>query len=92
MKLQLNATSALTKWLKTDLLRLPASAGQQVGVNKITSTSEQMCWQLHIIDNSYGSRHKIIIATEANSRFTVFVPVDLLLTPHKLTHRLQMEW
>ncbi len=92
MQYQFSATNALTKWLKTNLPRLPAAPGQQVGVNAIVSTSEQMCWQLHIIDNSYGSRHKTIIATEANSRFTLFMPVDLLLIPEQLTQRLQMEW
>ena len=86
------ATNALTKWLKADLSRLPTEPGQQVGVNAIVSSSEQMCWQLHIVDNSYGSWHKTIIATEANSRFTVFMPVDLLLTPDQLSKRLQMEW
>ncbi|WP_290617617.1 MULTISPECIES: hypothetical protein [unclassified Arsukibacterium] len=92
MQYQLCATNALTKWLKADLSRLPAEPGKQVGVNSITSTSEQMCWQLHIIENSYGSWHKTIIATEANSRFTVFMPVNLLITPEQLSKRLQMEW
>ncbi|KKO47743.1 hypothetical protein VT06_15325 [Arsukibacterium sp. MJ3] len=92
MKYQFCTTNALTKWLKTDLPRLPAEPGKQVGVNSITSTAEQMSWQLHIIENSYGSWHKTIIATEANSRFTVFIPVDLLMTPDQLTKRLQMEW
>ena len=92
MQYQFCATNALIKWLKTDLPRLPAAPGQQVGVNSITSTGEQMCWQLHIIENSYGSWHKTIIATEANSRFTLFIPVDLLMTPDQLCKRLQMEW
>ncbi|MGP9800508.1 hypothetical protein [Rheinheimera sp. NSM] len=85
-------TNALTKWLKADLPRLPAEPGQQVGVNTITSDSKQMCWQLHIIENSYRSRHKTIIATEANSRFTLFIPIDLLMSVEELTQRLQMEW
>ena len=92
MQYQLCATNALTKWLKTDLSRLPTEPGKQVGVNSITSTGEQMCWQLHIIENSYGSWHKTLIATEASSRFTVFMPVDLLMTPEQLSKRLQMEW
>jgi hypothetical protein len=92
MKYQICTTNALTKWLKTDLPRLPTLLGKQVGVNSITSTNEQMCWQLHIIENSYGSWHKTIIATEANSRFTLFIPVDLLLSTDELTQRLQMEW
>lgn len=92
MKYLFCTTNALTKWLKTDLPRLPTAPGQQVGVNTVTSTREQMCWQLHIIENRYGSWHKTIIATEANSRFTVFIPVDLILTPEQLSKRLQIEW
>ena len=92
MQYQFSATNALSKWLKTDLPRLPAAPGQQVGVNSVTSTREQMCWQLHIIENRYRSRHKTIIATEANSRFTLFIPVDLLMSVEELTERLQMEW
>ena len=92
MKLQLCATNALTKWFKADLPRLPTAPGQQVGVNTVTSTREQMCWQLHVIENSYRSRHKTIIATEANSRFTLFLPVDLLMNVEELTQHLQREW
>lgn len=87
-----SATNALTKWLKADLPRLPAAPGQQAGVNTITSDSKQMCWQLHIIENSYRSRHKTIIATEANSRFTLFIAIDLPMSVEELTQRLQMEW
>ena len=61
-------------------------------MNTVTSTREQMCWQLHIIENRYRSRHKTLIATEANSRFTLFIPVDLLMSVEELTERLQMEW
>lgn len=92
MKLQICATNALTKWLKTDLPRLPVGSGQQVGVNAVASTREQMCWQLHVVENRYGSWHKTIIATEANSRFTLFIPVDLLMSLDELTLRLNMEW
>jgi hypothetical protein len=92
MNMQFCATNALIKWLKTDLPRLPAAPGQQVGVNTVISDSEQMCWQLHIIENRYGSWHKTIIATEANSRFTLFLPVDLLMSIDELTQRLKMEW
>lgn len=92
MILSFSATNALTKWLKIDLPRLPAAPGQQVGVITVTSTRDQMCWQLHIIENSYGSWHKTIIATEANSRFMLFIPLDLLMSVEELTQRLQMEW
>lgn len=92
MKLQLCATNFLTKWLRADLPRLPVESGKQVGVNAVISDSTQMCWQVHIIDNSYGSRHKTLIAVEANSRFTVFIPVVLTLSVDELSARLKMEW
>lgn len=92
MKLQLCATNFLTKWLKADLPRLPVEPGKQVGVNTVTSDSVHMCWQVHIVDNSYGSRHKTLIAVEANSRFTVFIPVVLKLSVEELSARLKMEW
>jgi hypothetical protein len=92
MKLQCSGTNAMCKWLKADFPRLPTEPGKQPGVNSIISSAEQMCWQLHIIENEYRSWHKTIIATEATSRFTVFLPVDLLMSTEKLTQRLQMQW
>jgi len=92
MKLQFCATNFLIKWLKADLPRLPVEPGKQVGVNTVISDSMRMCWQVHIIDNSYGSRHKTLIAVEANSRFTVFIPMVLKLSVEELSARLKMEW
>ena len=65
MKLEYSGTTAMCKWLKVDFPRLPTEPGKQPGVNSIISSSEQMCWQLHIIENEYRSWHKTIIATEA---------------------------
>ena len=92
MKLLLSATNALNKWLKADLSRLPEKDGQRVGVHTLASDEQAFSWQLNIIDNAYKSRHKTIIACEANSRFTVFIPADTKLTLDELAARLQMEW
>lgn len=92
MRLQLCTTNFLAKWLKADLPRLPVESGKQAGVNTVISDRMQMCWQVHIIDNSYGSLHKTLIAVEANSRFTVFIPVVLKLSVDELSARLKMEW
>ena len=92
MRLQLCATNFLTKWLKADLPRLRVEPGKQVGVNTVISDSMQMCWQFHIIDNSYGSRYKTLIAVEANSRFTLFIPVVLKLSVEELSAHIKMEW
>ena len=47
---------------------------------------------MQIIDNSYKSREKTIIACEANSRFTFFIPVSLKLSQEELTQRFAYEW
>ncbi|MGI2000886.1 DUF6933 domain-containing protein [Shewanella frigidimarina] len=92
MKLLFSATNALNKWLKADLPRLPNKEGQRVGGHALASDDHAFCWQVNIIDNAYKSRHKTIIACEANSRFTVFIPADTKLTLDELAVRLQMEW
>ena len=92
MKFQLCASNALNKYLKADLPRLPHEPGKQPGVNALISDSNVFNWQLQIIDNSYKSRKKTIIACEANSRFTFFIPVSLKLSQEELAQRLQYEW
>jgi hypothetical protein len=92
MKLLFSATNALNKWLKADLPRLPAKEGQRAGVHALASDDHTCCWQVHIIDNAYKSRHKTIIACEANSRFIVFIPVEKRLSLDELSERLLMEW
>tara|TARA_R110001606_G_C15404397_1_gene653913 strand:+ start:17772 stop:18035 length:264 start_codon:yes stop_codon:yes gene_type:complete len=47
---------------------------------------------LQIINNSYKSREKTIIACEANCRFAFFILVSLKLTQEELTQRLAYEW
>ncbi len=92
MKLQLNASNALKKYLKTDLPRLPHEPGKQAGVNTLISDKNYFNWQLQIIDNSYKSREKTIIVCEANSRFMFFIPVSLKLSQAELTQHLVCEW
>lgn len=92
MILQLGATNFLTKWLKADLPRLPVEPGKQVGVNTVASDSKHMYWQVHVIDNRYGSCHQTLIAVEANSRFTVIVPMILKPSMEELSKRFTMEW
>ena len=92
MEMLFSVSNALNTWLKADLPRLAAKEGQRVGVHSLASDEHTCCWQLHIIDNAYKSRNKTIIACEANSRFTVFIPADTKLTLDELAARLQMEW
>jgi hypothetical protein len=92
MKLLFSATNALNKWLKAELPRLPVELGEQAGVNSLSSDANTFIWQVHIIDNHYQSFEKTIIACEANSRFTLFLPVEDKISLQQLTHILQMEW
>ncbi len=93
MHLQLSATNALNKWLKVDFPRLPVEEGKQAGVNKLSTDAATISWQVHLIENSYQSSEKTLIACEANSRFTYFIPLDRkIFTPDELTERLIIEW
>ncbi|MDF2176872.1 amino acid adenylation [Aliiglaciecola sp. CAU 1673] len=92
MKLLFSATNALNKWLRADLPRLPAEQGKQAGVNSLSSDANIFSWQVHIIDNRYRSFEKTIVACEANSRFTFFLPVQEPLSLQELTPILQMQW
>ncbi len=93
MRLQLSATNALNKWLKADFPRLPVEEGKQAGVNKLSSDAATMSWQVHLIENRYQSVEKTLIACEANSRFTYFIPLNrMIFTPDELAERLKIEW
>jgi hypothetical protein len=89
MQLFYSTSKALDKWLKADLSTLE---GVQKGRNTITSDPNTFSWQLHIIDNSYRSSQKTIIATEAHSRFTCFLPVYASLSLSDLHQQLSMQW
>jgi len=89
MRLFYSTSKALDKWLKAEL---PTLEGTQKGRNFITTNANTFSWQLHIIDNSYQSREKTIIATEAYSRFTCFIPVSMPLTLTELHQQLSMQW
>ncbi|WP_150141245.1 amino acid adenylation [Candidatus Enterovibrio escicola] len=92
MNLLFSASNALNKWLGADLPRLPSEVDRQAGVNALFSDANQLCWQVHIIDNRYQSLEKTIVVCEANSRFTFFLPVMQKLSLSELTDILQMEW
>jgi len=89
MQLLYSTSKDLDKWLKAEL---PTLEGTQKGRNFITTDADTFSWQLHIIDNSYKSREKTIIATEAYSRFTCFIPAPMPLTLTELNHQISMQW
>jgi hypothetical protein len=89
MQLFYSTSKALDKWLKAEL---PTLEGTQKGRNTIASDANTFSWQLHIIDNSYRSSRKTIIATEAHSRFTCFLPALMPLTLAQLHQQLSMQW
>jgi hypothetical protein len=89
MQLFYSTSKALDKWLKA---KLPTLAGTQKGRNTITTDANTLSWQLHIIDNCYKSAKKTIIATEAHSRFTCFIPAVTPLTLAELHQQVSMQW
>ena len=89
MQLLYSTSKALDKWLKAEL---PTLEGTQKGRNTIVSDVNTFSWQLHLIDNCYKSYHKTIIATEAHSRFTCFLPVYAPLSLAELHQQLSMQW
>jgi hypothetical protein len=89
MQLFYSTSKALDKWLKAEL---PTLEGTQKGRNTIISDANTFSWQLHIIDNNYRSSQKTIIATEAHSRFTCFLPVFMPLTLSEFHQQLSMQW
>ena len=92
MQLLFSASNALNKWLKAELPRLPNEEGKQAGVNSLLSNTTKMSWQVQLIDNAYQSEQKTIIATEAYSRFTVFLAVEHRLPLEVLSSQLTMQW
>jgi hypothetical protein len=89
MQLFYSTSKALDKWLKAEL---PTLEGTQKGRNTIASDINTFSWQLHIIDNRYRSSDKTIVATEAHSRFTCFLPVYEPLSLSELNQQLSMQW
>jgi len=89
MQLFYSTSKALDKWLKAEL---PTLEGAQKGRNTIVSDTNMFSWQLHIIDNRYRSSDKTIVATEAHSRFTCFLPVSEPLSLSELHQQLSMQW
>ena len=89
MQLLYSTSKALDKWLKAEL---PTLEGTQKGRNTLVTNDNTFSWQLHIIDNRYKSHEKTIIATEAHSRFTCFIPAVIPLTLTKLHQQLAMQW
>jgi hypothetical protein len=89
MQLFYSTSKALDKWLKAGLATLE---GAQKGRNTIASDTNMFSWQLHIIDNRYRSSDKTIVATEAHSRFTCFLPVYEPLSLSELHQQLSMQW
>ncbi|WP_394172911.1 amino acid adenylation [Thalassotalea litorea] len=89
MRLFYSTSKALDKWLKADL---PTLEGTQKGRNTITSDTNTLSWQLHIIENHYRSTQKTIIATEAYSRFTCFLSVCEPVSLSELHPQLSLQW
>ncbi|WP_075183315.1 hypothetical protein [Pantoea sp. 1.19] len=74
---------SLLKWLGCALPAMPVPEGELKGRVKLTSDRQQVCWQCELYQLS--ERDFLVIAMEANSRFSLLlpftnpVPLDTLL-------------
>ncbi|QBZ83701.1 amino acid adenylation [Hydrogenovibrio crunogenus] len=79
MKILFSGSNAFCKWFGNDIERYPSFNASQVGRRSLTSGDERMCWQCQYYElGKYfgsGDRGHCVIAVEANTRMTVFIPV-----------------
>lgn len=87
-----SVSNALCKWLRSDLHRFPAEAGQQQGVTPLITDAETISWQCHVIFTDSWRERATVIAVEAYSRFTLLLPFDIKPTQAQLEQRLCEYW
>ena len=87
-----SVSNALCKWLRLDLPRFPAEAGQQQGITPLITDAETISWQCHVIFTGSWRERATVIAVEAYSRFTLLLPFDIKPTQAQLEQRLCEYW
>lgn len=92
MKILISASNALSKWLGLDLPRISGVDGKGVGVQPVTTTTDTLAWQCHIVENHHRSRHKTIIAVESYSRYTLLIPCTHRFTQDELELLILNRW
>jgi hypothetical protein len=90
----LSISNALAKWLKLELPRIPSADGKNIGTQPLRSDEQSVAWQCHIVDprRYHGYRTAMIIAVEAQSRYTILLPVNIRLSQEELEKLLITRW
>ena len=80
MRIVFSGSNAFCKFFGNDIERYPSLNPNQVGRIPLNSDDERMCWQCQYYElgkyRRNGQRGHCVVAVEANTRMTVFVPVD----------------
>ena len=72
--------------------RIPSPEGNRVGTQPLSTNSQTISWQCHVIDNYYQSKKRTVVAVEALSRFTLLLPFDFVPTQIELQKRISQQW
>ncbi|MFT6914930.1 MAG: hypothetical protein ACJAWL_001229 [Motiliproteus sp.] len=80
LSIVLSASNAMNKWLKLDLPRIPSPDGKRIGTQPLVTDTQQLSWQCHVVPNSYRSKERTVIVTEAYSRYTLLLPYRIAPT------------
>ncbi len=90
MKFLLSCTNHLTRFLHTDLPRLPTPPGAQAGVRRLSSTPAELAFQCHYYQPRYqGWGPRYLLAIEAESRYCLILPLRLAISQAELAEQLQ---
>lgn len=94
MNVLLSVSNALAKWLKQELPRIPSADGKSIGTQPLHSDEQSVAWQCHIVNPKRypGYRTAMIIAVEAQSRYTILLPVESRLSQEELEKLLITRW
>lgn len=97
VQLMISASKVLAKWMKVELPRLPNSANNQIGRQRLTTSETAMAWQCHVIgpkrfDNIKSNTKGTVIAVEAFSRYCLIMPGLAPMTPAELEEQLKRRW
>ena len=90
MKFLFSCTNHLTRFLHTDLPRLPTPPGAQAGVRRLSSTPAELAFQCHYYQPRYqGWGPQYLLAIEAESRYCLILPLRLAISQAELAEQLQ---
>ena len=87
-----STSNALCNWLKQAMPRMPYLDGQQIGVHTLVTDAETVSWQCHVMFTDSWRERATVIAVEAQSRFTMLLPFDVVPSQAELEHIINEHW